>query len=97
MIQDITNDESQINRDKVLKPYVSPVVNLTQPECLNGLAERVVAVESLVFLSKQYEFLQGYLEHLVQPANKKMLQQFYNQVMSFILKYYKIILFYVKN
>lgn len=66
--------------DRILKPYLSPVVNLSQPESLNGLAERIVAVESLVFLSKQYEFLQAYLEHLVLSQNKKLLQQFYNQV-----------------
>lgn len=64
---------------RISKPSVSPIVDLTKPEKLHGLAERIVAVESLIFLSKQYEFLQEYLEHLVPQTNKIMLQQFYTQ------------------
>lgn len=56
------------------------MVDLQKPEKLHGLAERIVGVESLIFLSKQYEFLQEYLEYLVPPTNKIMLQQFFAQV-----------------
>lgn len=82
ILDSVNMDESQhTNNDKILKPHLSPIVNLFQPESLHGLAERIVAVESLIFLSKQMEFLQGYLESLIAPPNKKMLQQFYNQVL----------------
>lgn len=83
LIQDNVQSEEQTatNRDKIVKPHLSPMVNLGQPENLHGLAERIVAVESLIFLSKQFEALQSYLEHLVSPPNKKMLQQFFNQVL----------------
>ncbi|KAG5891776.1 hypothetical protein JTB14_006964 [Gonioctena quinquepunctata] len=84
LIMEIISEEGGTNipRNKVLKPFLSPMVNLEKPETLHGLAERIVAVESLVFLSKQYEFLQDYLEYLVPPTNKIMLQQFFSQVNS---------------
>lgn len=69
-----------IAKDKVPKPIVSEIVDLRKPEQLHGLAERTVAVESVVFLSKQYEFLQEYMEYLVPPQNKIILQQFFSQV-----------------
>ncbi|KAL1502132.1 hypothetical protein ABEB36_007324 [Hypothenemus hampei] len=65
---------------RVFKPKMSEVIDLKSPEKLHGLSERIIAVESLVFLSKQYEFLQEYLEHLVPQTNRIMLQQFFSQV-----------------
>ena len=50
---------------------------------LHGLAERVVAVESLVFLAKQLEFLHSYLEHL--QGGSSFLQQFFSQVVNVCL------------
>lgn len=58
---------------------LSDQVDLTVPEKLHGLAQRIVGVESLIFLSKQYSSLQGYLEFLVPPQNKIILQQFFTQ------------------
>lgn len=72
------NDE--IILEKIQKPHLSTIVDIKTQENLHGLAERIVAVESTVFLAKQYEFLQNYLENLIPPANKKILQQFYSQV-----------------
>lgn len=71
--------EIQIPEGRIMKPSLIMMVDLKKPEKLHGLAERIVAVESLIFLSKQYEFLQEYLEHLVPQTNKIMLQQFYAQ------------------
>lgn len=70
----------QPNKEKIAKPRLSSIVDLSKPEKLHGLAERIVAVESAIFLSKQYELLQGYLESLVPSANRIILQQFYSQV-----------------
>ncbi|KAB0791414.1 hypothetical protein PPYR_03214 [Photinus pyralis] len=64
---------------KIPKPHLSPIVDLNRSDTLHGLSERVAAVESLIFLAKQYEFLQGYLEYLLPPNNKILLQQFFQQ------------------
>ncbi|KAF5276706.1 hypothetical protein FQR65_LT16233 [Abscondita terminalis] len=66
--------------DRIIRPHLSAIVDLTKPELLYGLAERIAAVESLIFLSKQYEFLQGYLDSLLPSNNKIILQQFFTQV-----------------
>ncbi|KAJ8954131.1 hypothetical protein NQ318_005725 [Aromia moschata] len=59
---------------KILRPTLSPMVDLAKPERLHGLAEaRGGCGEPDI----PYEFLQEYLEHLVPPTNKIMLQQFF--------------------
>ncbi|KAJ9592435.1 hypothetical protein L9F63_015851 [Diploptera punctata] len=65
---------------KVPQPHVSPVVDLTQPENLHGLAERIVAVESLVFLAKQFDLMHSYLEHL--QGGSTFLHQFFSQTVA---------------
>jgi hypothetical protein len=65
------------------------VVDLTQQETLHGLAERVVAVESVIFLARQLEFLQGYLEHL--QGGSSFLQQFFSQVHELLLPVTKVL------
>ncbi|KAK9746215.1 Protein of unknown function C-terminus (DUF2451) [Popillia japonica] len=82
LIKDGSCGDDILVKDRVLKPILSEIVDLKRPEQLHGLAERTVAVESVVFLSKQYEFLQEYMEYLVPPQNKIILQQFFNQTIS---------------
>ncbi|XP_018562403.1 syndetin [Anoplophora glabripennis] len=80
ILESIPQEEMDIVHDgKILKPTLSSMVDLQKPEKLHGLAERIVGMESLIFLSKQYEFLQEYLEYLVPQTNKIMLQQFFVQ------------------
>ncbi|BFZ05032.1 hypothetical protein BsWGS_08071 [Bradybaena similaris] len=68
--------------DKVPAATMSPLVNLTASSTMYGLAERVVATESLMFLAKQLEYLHPYLEELI-PSNKKaFLNQFYSQTVN---------------
>ncbi|VEN33781.1 unnamed protein product [Callosobruchus maculatus] len=69
-------EDREKNEGKIPKPSLSPLVDLHKAEQLHGLAERIVAVESLIFLAKQYEFLQEYLEYLVPQTNRIMLQQY---------------------
>ncbi|XP_015916520.1 syndetin [Parasteatoda tepidariorum] len=70
------------NKDKIPPPSLSPAVNLEKVEDLFGLAERVAAAESLVFLAEQFELLHPNLELLI-PSNKKaFLQQFCSQTVS---------------
>ena len=61
------------------------MVDLSKPERLHGLAERIVGVESVIFLAKQYEYLQEFLEYLIPPTSKTTLQQFFSQVSRLLL------------
>nr|XP_018909417.1 PREDICTED: syndetin [Bemisia tabaci] len=72
------------NGTQVNKPVISPVVDLQNAETLYGLNERVVAVESLVFLAEQYDALRPYLEQLI-PAEDPtvhVLNQLYSQTVA---------------
>ncbi|XP_017902911.1 PREDICTED: syndetin isoform X2 [Capra hircus] len=66
-------------KEKVPSPHLSHLVVLTSGDTLYGLAERVVATESLVFLAEQFEFLQPHLDAVMPAVKKPFLQQFYSQ------------------
>lgn len=70
------------SRDKILRPTISSMVDLSGPERLHGLAERVMGAESLVFLGEQFELLQRYLDALIPAAKKTFLHQYYTQTVS---------------
>ncbi|XP_041367289.1 syndetin-like [Gigantopelta aegis] len=70
------------HRDRVPPATMSPIVDLHSPNRLFGLAERVVATESLVYLAEQLEFLQPFLESMIPPTKKAFLQQFYSQTVN---------------
>uniref|UniRef100_A0A8C9PL26 VPS50 subunit of EARP/GARPII complex n=1 Tax=Spermophilus dauricus TaxID=99837 RepID=A0A8C9PL26_SPEDA len=69
-------------KEKVPSPHLSHLVVLTSGDSLYGLAERVVATESLVFLAEQFEFLQPHLDAVMPAVKKPFLQQFYSQTVS---------------
>ncbi|XP_044149633.1 syndetin [Bufo gargarizans] len=69
-------------KEKVPSPHFSQLVALTESNTLYGLAQRVVATESLVFLAEQFEFLQTHLDSVMPAAKKPFLQQFYSQTVS---------------
>uniref|UniRef100_A0A8D2Q7J8 VPS50 subunit of EARP/GARPII complex n=1 Tax=Varanus komodoensis TaxID=61221 RepID=A0A8D2Q7J8_VARKO len=69
-------------KEKVPIPHLSHLVVLTSGSTLYGLAERVVATESLLFLAEQFEHLQSHLDAVMPPAKKPFLQQFYSQTVS---------------
>ncbi|XP_060798737.1 syndetin isoform X1 [Neoarius graeffei] len=73
---------SEDRKEKVPSPHLSQLVVLTASSTLYGLAERVVATESLVFLAEQFELLQPHLDTMMPPAKKPFLQQFYSQTVS---------------
>uniref|UniRef100_A0A8C9SSI4 VPS50 subunit of EARP/GARPII complex n=1 Tax=Scleropages formosus TaxID=113540 RepID=A0A8C9SSI4_SCLFO len=73
---------SEERKEKVPSPHLSQLVVLTASGTLYGLAERVVATESLVFLAEQFEFLQSHLDTVMPAAKKPFLQQFYSQPVS---------------
>lgn len=69
-------------KEKVPSPHLSQMVVLTASGTLYGLAQRVVATESLVFLAEQFDFLQSHLDTMMPAAKKPFLQQFYSQTVS---------------
>ncbi|MEQ2191939.1 Syndetin [Xenoophorus captivus] len=69
-------------KEKVPSPHLSQMVVLTDSATLYGLAQRVVATESLVFLAEQFESLQSHLDTMMPAAKKPFLQQFYSQTVS---------------
>uniref|UniRef100_A0A3B3V2A0 VPS50 subunit of EARP/GARPII complex n=1 Tax=Poecilia latipinna TaxID=48699 RepID=A0A3B3V2A0_9TELE len=69
-------------KEKVPSPHLSQMVILTDSGTLYGLAQRVVATESLVFLAEQFESLQSHLDTMMPAAKKPFLQQFYSQTVS---------------
>ncbi|XP_064204347.1 syndetin isoform X1 [Anguilla rostrata] len=73
---------SEERKEKVPSPHLSQLVVLTASGTLYGLAERVVATESLVFLAEQFEFLQPHLDTMMPAVKKPFLQQFYSQTVS---------------
>lgn len=80
---DTMEENGNANYDKVRQPQLSSIVNLSQPEKLHGLTERIVAVESLIFLGQQYEGLRPYLEHLIASSPQRgFLHQFYMQTIA---------------
>ncbi|CAG5109305.1 Similar to VPS50: Syndetin (Homo sapiens) [Cotesia congregata] len=76
--------DGTINMDdetlKVRRLNLSPVVDLHSDDNFFGLAERVVGVESLIFLGQQYDNLQSYLRRLISENSEKgFLDQFYTE------------------
>uniref|UniRef100_A0A1A7YT23 Coiled-coil domain containing 132 n=2 Tax=Iconisemion striatum TaxID=60296 RepID=A0A1A7YT23_9TELE len=69
-------------KEKVPSPHLSQLVVLTNSGTLYGLAQRVVATESLVFLAEQFESLQSHLDTMMPAVKKPFLQQFYSQTVS---------------
>ncbi|KAG6465406.1 hypothetical protein O3G_MSEX015129 [Manduca sexta] len=57
-------------------PELPQHLELNSEANLHGLAERIVAVESVIFLAKQYEILQPYIETIVAPHQKLILEHF---------------------
>ncbi|XP_066595133.1 syndetin isoform X2 [Prorops nasuta] len=81
---DLEEPTSSLNNiNKVKQPHLSSTVDLTRPEKLHGLTERIVAVESLIFLGQQYESLKPYLEHLILDSPQRgFLHQFFLQTVA---------------
>lgn len=75
----LTTSEESV---KVSPPVTNPYMQLDNSASLYGLSFRIVAIESLVFLAKQFEFLLPHLEALIPQTKRKFLAQFYSQTVS---------------
>lgn len=66
---------------QIREPVALHVLRLSDANNLYSVSERIVAVESLVFLGEQYKLVHSYLNTLLtSDTSSYSLQQFYNQV-----------------
>lgn len=80
--------ESNSNIESDTKTFICPEIpnhlDMTSEDTLHGLTERIVAVESVIFLSKQYELLQPYLESIVAQHQRMILEHFRDNTLAFV-------------
>ncbi|VVC32494.1 Hypothetical protein CINCED_3A019349 [Cinara cedri] len=78
------NHENETGQDfSIQEPVALHMLSLSDINNLYGISERIVAVESLVFLGEQYKLLRSYLTTLlVSDTSSYSLQQFYNQTVE---------------
>ncbi|XP_044741720.1 syndetin [Chrysoperla carnea] len=81
-LKETKNNPKDLQSLNVQCPYLNTCVKINSPENLYGLTVRIVAVESLIFLAKQFEHLENYLEYLVPPEHSHTISHFYNQTIS---------------
>lgn len=76
-----------VNNNKYSECKPSPIIDKTARDSLYAITERIVGVESVIFLAKQLELLRPVLDSLL-PPNKKspLLAHFYKTVSSLIVK-----------
>jgi Protein of unknown function C-terminus (DUF2451) len=72
---------------KVSAPELSQYVKLDNPENLHGLAECIVAVESLAFLARELNNLRPQLQNLLPTDQWPALDHFYSQVFNYLCKF----------
>ncbi|KPI99285.1 Coiled-coil domain-containing protein 132 [Papilio xuthus] len=60
----------------ILSPELPQHLDMNTESTLHGLSERIVAVESVIFLAKQYECLHSYLNILVIQHQRMILEHF---------------------
>lgn len=71
----------QIQNDRLAPCHISPCLDILSPDTGFGLSERIIGVESVIFLKKQFEFLRPVLQSLL-PQNKQLpvLEKLYKEV-----------------
>ncbi|XP_068626098.1 syndetin [Battus philenor] len=63
-------------------PDLPQHLDMTSESNLHALGERIVAVESAIFLARQYELLQPYLETIVAQHQKMLLEHFKDNTLA---------------
>ncbi len=61
-----------------LSPHVGDLIH--EPESLHGLSHKLVAVESVIYLAKQFQMLKQFFESL--SIDKTFMETYFNQVFS---------------
>ncbi|CAH0403940.1 unnamed protein product [Chilo suppressalis] len=88
VLKRISNSIDASAGDGDAKTFICPDLpqhlDMTSEENLHGLSERIVAVESVIFLAKQYALLQPYLESIVASHQKLILEHFRDNTLAVV-------------
>ncbi|KPJ15354.1 Coiled-coil domain-containing protein 132 [Papilio machaon] len=76
------NSNQDESKNFVLSPELPQHLDMNSEATLHGLSERIVAVESVIFLAKQFELLQPYLETIVAQHQKMILEHFKDNTLA---------------
>ncbi|KOB69591.1 Uncharacterized protein OBRU01_07977 [Operophtera brumata] len=76
-----TNAEGDKN---FLCPELPEHLDLSSEENLHGLSERIVGVESVIFLAKQFDLLQPYLESIVAQHQRMIIEHFKDNTLAVV-------------
>lgn len=86
VLKRISNNIDSVNTDTDTKfqcPEM-PELNLRSEENLNGLSERIVAIESVIFLAKQFELLHPYLESIIASHQRMIIEHFRDNTLAVV-------------
>ncbi|KAG7298530.1 hypothetical protein JYU34_018170 [Plutella xylostella] len=73
---DTTGSVPDVESKTFICPEIPNHLDMKSEDTLHGLSERIVAVESVIFLAKQFDLLQPYLESIVAAHQKMILEHF---------------------
>uniref|UniRef100_A0A914YYW9 Vacuolar protein sorting-associated protein 54 N-terminal domain-containing protein n=1 Tax=Panagrolaimus superbus TaxID=310955 RepID=A0A914YYW9_9BILA len=85
ILENEANEEfKQMQNDRLAPCHLSVCLDISSCETGFGLSERVIGVESVIFLKKQFEFLRPVLQSLL-PQNRQLvvLEKLYKEVTLF--------------
>lgn len=81
---DATANSGEGDAKTFICPDIPQHLNFSSEETLHGLCERIVGVESLIFLAKQYDLLQPYLESIVAQHQRMILEHFRDNTLAVV-------------
>lgn len=86
VLKRISNNIDSVSTDTDTKFHCPemPQLDLKSEENLNGISERIVAVESVIFLSKQFELLHPYLESIIAPHQRMIIEHFRDNTLAVV-------------
>ncbi|CAG9574167.1 unnamed protein product [Danaus chrysippus] len=86
VLKRITNTLNMATEDGLTLecPSIPNHLDMGSEENLHGCSERIVAVESVIFLAKQFELLQPYLESIVAPHQRMILEHFKENTLAVV-------------
>ncbi|XP_034838133.1 syndetin [Maniola hyperantus] len=84
VLKRISNSINGADETKFECPSNPQHLDMVSEENLHGLSERIVGVESVIFLAKQFELLQPYLESIVVSHQRMILEHFRDNTLAVV-------------
>lgn len=88
VLKRISNNIDTVSVEGDSKNFLCPDqpqhLDLSSEENLHGLSERIVGVESVIFLAKQFELLQPYLESIVAQHQRMIIEHFRDNTLAVV-------------